>query len=358
VRPSAIATVFVVLVGSGVGGCRNSAGPTTTLTDVVASASAFGINGAAGTRQSGPPPAAQAGGPPATTVGNDSAFQRGTNAYTVTSSVQFQKVFVSVATGTGGAIVDGFFQIDLSAPATAVDLLVQFGDALPSGAFAVRFQLASPAGVVGAAAAIDTSRVAAPTGAVVLTGQVVQIAPPPDARLGALENDTTGHLFRERTGFVLTSPLDVDFNTPGTFAPPASAPGAIPVGTRADSYYLITDAVGNDPAVFRAYSGTMTFDTDVLGLMGFTSTLASGNLAVGAPGTLYTGLETGVQLEDLSDSATISNNRRTVSFAFGQTTAADNIRIIVASPQTSALMPTRAASLTNVLGLSARAVGR
>ena len=87
--------------------------------------------------------------PPATAVGNDSAFQRGTNAYTVTSSAQFQKVFVSVATGTGGAIVDGFFQIDLSAPTTAVDLLVNFGDALPAAGFAVRFQVASPGGAVG-----------------------------------------------------------------------------------------------------------------------------------------------------------------------------------------------------------------
>ena len=105
-------------------------------------------------------------------------------------------------------------------------------------------------------------------GIVSTSGAVSIISPPADARLGALENNTVAQLFMEVTGLTLPSSLAVDFNAPGTYN--SNPPGPLPTiaaGTIVESYYLITDPVGSDPANIRSFSGTITFSTDVLGVI-------------------------------------------------------------------------------------------
>src|SRR3989441_2049233 len=169
-------------------------------------------------------------------------------------------------------------------------------------------------------------------GIVSTSGAVSIISPPADARLGALENNTVAQLFMEVTGLTLPSSLAVDFNAPGTYN--SNPPGPLPTiaaGTIVESYYLITDPVGSDPANIRSFSGTITFSTDVLGAIVLDPEFASSNVALGHPGTLYSSGGIGFELGS-PDTFTLSSDRRTITFSNVANTAADNMRIVTAAP--------------------------
>jgi hypothetical protein len=78
----------------------------------------------------------------------------------------------------------------------------------------------------------------------------------------------------------------------------------------------------------RTYSGTITFDTNVLGIALLDATLAGSNF-LGAPGTLYSTSGQGFEL-GLPDTVTLSADRRTVTILNFANTASDDLRIITA----------------------------
>ena len=164
-----------------------------------------------------------------------------------------------------------------------------------------------------------------------VTGAVDPISAPADARLNTvLESNTLAPFFTEVTNSLLLGNLTVDFNAPGTYNANPVSTNTIAAGTRVDSYYLVTDPIGSDPANTRSFSGSITFNTDILGAIVLDPEFASSNGVVGHPGTLYS--PNGVQLELGSpDAFTISADRRTLSFNFTSNTAADNVRIITAT---------------------------
>jgi len=196
---------------------------------------------------------------------------------------------------------------------------------------------------------------AIPANAAVLgvSGAVSIIPAPADARLGMLESNTVAPLFTEVTGLKLPSNLTVDFNAPGTYnSNPGSLP-FIPAGTVVDSYYLITDPVGSDVNNVRNFSGTITFSTDVLGVIVLDPEFASSNGTLGHPGTLYS--PAGIALELGSpDTFTLSGGRRTISFSFSSNTAADNMRIVTAAVPEPASAVLVVAGLAGVLLLRRR----
>jgi len=164
-----------------------------------------------------------------------------------------------------------------------------------------------------------------------VTGAVTPIAPPADARLNSvLESNTVAPFFTEVTNFLLPGNLTVDFNAPGTYSSNPVSMSTIAAGTRVDSYYLVTDPIGADPANNRTFVGSITFNTNILGAIVLDPEFNASNGVVGHPGTLYS--PAGVQLELGSpDVFTISADRRTLSFNFTSNTAADNVRIITAT---------------------------
>lgn len=188
---------------------------------------------------------------------------------------------------------------------------------------------------------------AIPASAAILgvSGAVSIIPAPADARLGMLESNTVAPLFTEVTGLKLPSNLTVDFNAPGTYnSNPVSLP-FISAGTVVDSYYLITDPVGSDVNNVRDFSGTITFSTDVLGVIVLDPEFASSNGTLGHPGTLYS--PAGIALElGAPDMFTLSGSRRTISFSFSSNTAADNMRIVTAA------VPEPASAVLVVAGLA------
>ena len=140
------------------------------------------------TQNSGTPPAAASGGPAATANGNGNAVNGGSNAYGVTGSSPFTRVFVSVGNvpeegGAGGGAAapsavgfpqangpaDGFFQLDLPAPVTSVQLIVSFGREIPENNFDLLFQVANANGTAGSVATIPATVLNAATGDVQIT---------------------------------------------------------------------------------------------------------------------------------------------------------------------------------------------
>jgi hypothetical protein len=138
------------------------------------------------TQHSGAPPSAVSNGPTATITGNANTVNGGSNAYTVSGSVPTQQVIVSVGNvsgdgnGGGGGLspsavtnaatdADGFWQLDLPAAVSTVQLIVSFGRDIPASKFDIRVQIANAAGAVGTAASITQTVLAAGTGDVQVT---------------------------------------------------------------------------------------------------------------------------------------------------------------------------------------------
>jgi hypothetical protein len=164
--------------------------------------------------------------------------------------------------------------------------------------------------------------------AISFTGAATPIAAPPNASLHAVESDVLAPFFTERTGFLLPSNVTVDFTAPGTYPGPPSGPlPSLIAGTYVDSYFLITDPVGANQSPTREFKGSITFSTDILGLITMDSEFATSNLLLGHVGTLYS---LGYS-QDQGDIITISANRRMLTFDMFSAPAADNIRIITAA---------------------------
>ncbi len=182
------------------------------------------------------------------------------------------------------------------------------------------------------------------------SGAVSTIAAPPDVSGGAIESDATILAFAERQNIVLSQDIAVDISVPGT-SPSGGvknlSPGTITSSTHISSYFIHFDAVGN-PAPESAVpaSGSITFDTDVLGLIVLGTSINLTDPYPGLPGTIYATGELNRGLEIPSgpagtgtlDLITLSADRRTVSFNFRDGAAPDDIRIITnAVPEPSAI---------------------
>jgi hypothetical protein len=123
--------------------------------------------------------------------------------------------------------------------------------------------------------------------------------------------------------------VTVDFTAPGTYpGPPAGPLPSLLAGTYVDSYFLITDPVGANQSPTHEFKGSITFSTDILGLITMDSEFATSNLLLGHVGTIYS---LGGYSQDQGDIITISADRRTLSFDMFSAPAADNIRIITAA---------------------------
>jgi hypothetical protein len=163
---------------------------------------------------------------------------------------------------------------------------------------------------------------------VIVTGDVVVVAPPASVVKGADTTPVNAILFQERANFAVPANTAVDVTAPGTanssnFSP---SPGTIAQGTLADVWFFHSDPPNS---VSTEYVGTMTFDTPVLGIIDTDSKLNATDPTLGHPGTTYpTGL--GNRGLESPDTFTLSANKMTISFDFTTSSAVDEIRILVA----------------------------
>lgn len=165
------------------------------------------------------------------------------------------------------------------------------------------------------------------------TGQCVVIPAPANVSLGVLESDTQICVFAEKQGVILSNAINVDITNPGT-SPSATgknfSDGVISAATAVSSFYTHFDNIGDVNAAYC--SGSITFDTDVLGIILTSPNLGGSETEVGFPGTIYdinSVLE--INATDKSDEITLSSDRRTVTLNLGCSTGADDVRIITAA---------------------------
>ena len=172
----------------------------------------------------------------------------------------------------------------------------------------------------------------AQAGVIGTTGDANLIGAPAAATKNAagLSNSAGGsdsYVWFESAG-ALASDQTVDTDAAGTLL---SDPGnvVISAGTYVESYMLYFDVLGNSQG---ASNGSITFSSDVLGIMGNASLLRTSHGSLGNAGTSYiTGSNSFQGIWDSNgDSVTLSADLRTVSFNFTVGTAIDTIRILTA----------------------------
>lgn len=182
----------------------------------------------------------------------------------------------------------------------------------------------------------------AQAGIISVSGAALQIGSPASVVPNAgYENFTRAAVFAERQDVVLTQAAQLNATTPGLFDSLADlTPGALAIGTLVSSYYLHADPVGASGTVYT-YIGSVTFDSDILGIAALNAELLGTNL-LGAPGTTYPGAATvnGLDYADGTDWFSISGDRRTLSFRLAAWAGADALRVVTegnAVPEPGAL---------------------
>lgn len=165
-----------------------------------------------------------------------------------------------------------------------------------------------------------------------VSGDVEIVFPPPSVEVGQFESNTQISVFPEQQNVLLNTPLIVDVLNPGFYGPNADLnifpQGAIAQGTLISSYYFHADQIGTVGST--SFSGTVTFDTDILGIAFTEERLSSTRIIMGLSTTAY---DSAQQTNVVGrDQIIISSDRRTVTFNVNQGIGADNLRVITAVP--------------------------
>ena len=167
-----------------------------------------------------------------------------------------------------------------------------------------------------------------------LSGQV-QLFPLPDSlQPGAFESDTTASIFQEQSNITLGADLPVDGDLAGAYTSHASlTPGVIPAGTMVSDLYFDSDPNSSTGIQF---TGSITFSSDILGVIALSATLNATDGMLGVAGVNYPETERARGLElNNQDSFIISPDLRTLTFDVITMTGVDQMRIVIAGDSVS-----------------------
>ena len=165
------------------------------------------------------------------------------------------------------------------------------------------------------------------TGAVIDNGQIVSGT---DLSKNAFPTPLSAQLYTEHESLTLGSALRLDVTSIGTLtgANPTLSPGSLSAGSVVDVFFLHYDVFGNGSGTV---TGTITFDTDIIGLQAEDSTLDASHAIAGVAGVTYQS-NSGIDgtFDSNTDSVGISADRRTLSFVFTVGPAVDTLRVVTA----------------------------
>jgi hypothetical protein len=168
------------------------------------------------------------------------------------------------------------------------------------------------------------------------TGSVEVVGLAANFALNTFESNTASRLISERSSLLLTQDIAADVTQAGLVLSSAQlSPGIISANQFVDSYLLHVDPVGALQSMNFAYQGSITFDFPVIAAIWSTERLNASDDVLGAPGGFYQpatfrGYE-GPGTASPLDSLGLSEDRRTVSFAFNVTQYYDQLRIVTAA---------------------------
>ena len=205
-----------------------------------------------------------------------------------------------------------------------------------------------------AAVCLGLSLFCASARAQITSGSIVYGPAPTNVGLAGTADATTLFAFAEQQNVTPAAPLNVNLAAPTTFpgamvAGNATAAATIAAGTALNSFMLYS----NNPAATGTvtYSGTITFNAPIVGVIFTSSLLDATDTQFGLAGTTYPTGDTARGLESADEFVQyISSNTLFVRF----TTAGnvDQVRVFTTVPEPSALALCGAAGLTGaVFGL-------
>jgi len=175
------------------------------------------------------------------------------------------------------------------------------------------------------AALMQTHTAAADSGIAETTGAIVVVPAPYSVVAQHCESNTEIRAFVERRMFRLSKDIATNISTPGRFTwPDVLSPGTIPSGTWVNSYFVHFDPLDSTPTMVNAV-GSITFTSDILGVISVAPDVMATNGSLGAQYTRYDSSGRGAENGDF---LTLSPDMRTLTLELRANTGSDDVRII------------------------------
>jgi hypothetical protein len=163
------------------------------------------------------------------------------------------------------------------------------------------------------------------------TGDIGFINTPPSSLVpGAVENNLQALLFMEDTDLSFASAITVDATAPGSYSSKASlTPGSIAAGAFVSDTYIHADPITSG----TIFNGSVTFNSDILGVIVTTNSLFATDALLGLTATDYGHAPSprGLELSPLQDYFSISADLRTLNFTMRTWPYTDDVRVITAA---------------------------
>jgi hypothetical protein len=152
--------------------------------------------------------------------------------------------------------------------------------------------------------------------------------PPSSLVPGAVENNLKALLFIEETDLVFASAITYNANAAGLYSSRTSlTPGRIAAGTPVSSTYIHADPVTSG----TTFTGSVTFSSDILGVVAIGNDLFRSDDMLGLDGTNYGNAgPRGLELSLSQDYFSISSDLRTLNFHLKTWGFTDDIRVLTA----------------------------
>ena len=194
--------------------------------------------------------------------------------------------------------------------------------------------------------------------AVVLSGDIILSDPPPlSADHDALESSQHAFFWQEQQGVVVNDPFFVTIINPdglydsGNAATEATWGGKLSAGTY-DSYYFHADKQGSNVT----FNGSITFDTEIVGIIYKQTELDDTDEMFGAIGTTYSGGGSGriYELDGANNWFSVSADGKTLNFQTVVAHNMDDMRILVSPVPVPASIWFFASALVGLMGVKRR----
>jgi hypothetical protein len=180
--------------------------------------------------------------------------------------------------------------------------------------------------------ALSPTPASAPANIMSVSGSARIVGAPDSVKCNMWESNLITRVFQERSGMILKENMDVDITGPGWYNDRNDLTGGvIEAGTAVDSYLIHQDRKSRRG--FILLRGSVTFDSEILGVVVGRDKLMASDLDCGRAGTDYPDvlLARGLELGSLLDHIVISADRRTIRFTLKTTGVMDQIRVITES---------------------------